>query len=258
MGEINNKGSDQFKLVRVNELTKSYQMGEVTVTALRNLSLSIQQGEFVVILGPSGSGKTTLLNMIGGLDTPSSGNIIVKDQHIENFNRKQLTNYRKSTVGFVFQFYNLIPNLNARENVEFAIELVGVEMENGIRSKNKKKIREKALELLRTVGLKDRNEHFPAQLSGGEQQRVAIARALAKDPPLIIADEPTGNLDYESARQVLMVLHHLTKQSGKTILIVTHNSAIARSADRNLKLRDGQIVEDHYNASPLPIEQIKW
>lgn len=251
-------------LIQINNLTKSYQMGEISVIALNNLTLEIYKGEFIVLLGPSGSGKTTLLNLIGGLDSPSSGTIFIKNHEdelidISSYNRKKLTLYRKSTIGFVFQFFNLIPNLNARENIEFAIELVGIKNANQNRpSFDKHQIRVKALELLKNVGLESRSEHFPNQLSGGEQQRVAIARALAKDPPLIIADEPTGNLDYNSARQVLKVMHDLASKTGKTIIIVTHNSAIANAADRILKLRDGKIVDDQINSNPLPIDQIEW
>lgn len=246
-------------LIRLSNVTKVYQMGELQVSALAGLSLEMQAGELVVLLGPSGSGKTTLLNLIGGLDNPTSGTIEVNGEEIQNYTRKNLTSYRKRTIGYIFQFYNLIPNLTAVENVEFSVELVGVanpEMEG--RTFDKKIIRSHSENLLRQVGLGDRKDHFPAQLSGGEQQRVAVARALAKNPPLIIADEPTGNLDYKSAQAVLKVMQSVVRDQGKTMVLVTHNTAIARMADRVVQLRDGQIIEDYYNNPPILIDEVVW
>ncbi len=224
-------------------------MGEVIVHALRGLDLTIVRGEFVVLLGPSGSGKTTTLNLIGGLDKPTSGRIVVEGQDITHFNEGQLTAYRRHKVGFVFQFFNLIPTLTARENIEFALELV---------EKNRRRVRERADALLTLVGLSERGDHFPAQLSGGEQQRVAIARALANRPPLILCDEPTGNLDVVTGRRVLQALRDLNRNAGTTVVLVTHNTAIAPMADRVVRLHDGRIAEIVPNPTPKPVEEISW
>jgi putative ABC transport system ATP-binding protein len=235
--------------VQLQKVDKTYQMGEVQVHALRGLDLSVRQGEFVVIVGPSGSGKTTTLNLIGGLDSPSSGSVIVAGEDIARYDESSLTAYRRDQVGFIFQFFNLIPTLTARENVEFALELV---------EQNGKTVRHRASGLLEKVGLAERADHFPSQLSGGEQQRVSIARALAKDPLILLADEPTGNLDFRMGQKVLRVIQDLNRREGRTVLLVTHNTAIGAMAGRVVHLRDGQIAEIHVNERPLEAEQIEW
>jgi putative ABC transport system ATP-binding protein len=231
-------------LVHLNHVAKSYTMGEVVVHALRDVTLDIQAGEFVVLLGPSGSGKTTLLNVVGGLDTPTSGRVLVRGEDIAKFNEDQLTAYRRQTVGFIFQFFNLIPTLTALENVELVAELVDK--------------RKQALMRLEQVGLGERASHFPSELSGGEQQRVAIARALAKEPDIILGDEPTGNLDYETSLRVLRALRDINRLQNKTMLIVTHNNALAQMADTIIRLRSGQVVEVRRNDSPLEPEELQW
>jgi putative ABC transport system ATP-binding protein len=231
-------------LVRLENVSKIYRMGEVEVPALRSVDLEIEAGEFVTLLGPSGSGKTTLLNLIGGLDTPTAGRIVVRGVDIATFDEDRLTAYRCNTVGFVFQFFNLIPTLTALENVELVAELVDH--------------RRSPEEVLAAVGLAERASHFPSELSGGEQQRVAIARALAKNPDLLLADEPTGNLDYETALQVLRVMRDINRQEGKTVLVVTHNAAIARLADTILRLRSGAIVSRERNEQPAEPEELSW
>jgi len=230
-------------------VSKTYHMGQVAVHALREIDLEISAGELLVVRGPSGSGKTTLLNLIGGLDTPSSGKITVGSVDIAGYDEKKLEQYRRMQVGFIFQFFNLLPTLTARENVEFALELV---------EDDRDKIREKALELLGRVGLDDRADHFPSQLSGGEQQRVAIARALSKDPPILLADEPTGNLDLEMGRKVLKVIQDLSQKDGRTVIIVTHNAAIAAMAQRVVHLRDGRIKSVEVNKRPLDADEVEW
>ncbi len=234
-------------------------MYEVSVHALRGVTISITEGQFVVILGPSGSGKTTLLNLVGGLDNPTKGEILVKKQPIHQLNDKELTNYRRYEVGFVFQFFNLLSSLTALENVEYALELVGLPVEGtSKRDHDPKKIREKALGALQEVGLEDHTDKFPSQLSGGQQQRVAIARAIVKDPSVLLCDEPTGSLDYETGIQVLSVLHAISRKDHRTVLLVTHNTEIAKMADRTIKLRSGQVVEDHLNETPLKPEELSW
>jgi len=236
--------SQREPLVLLDGVGKTYTMGEVAVTALANVNLSLPEGEFVVFLGPSGSGKTTLLNLIGGLDRPTRGRVVVAGQDLSRLDDVRLTEYRRSTVGFVFQFYNLIPTLTASENVELAAELVGA--------------RERTAWALQQVGLSERAGHFPAELSGGEQQRVAIARALVKNPPLILADEPTGNLDYETALVVLRSLRDLSSEQRRTVLLVTHNSVIARMADRVVRLRSGEITEVTHHPTPEAPEALSW
>jgi putative ABC transport system ATP-binding protein len=236
-------------LIRLEALTRYYRMGDVTVHALRGLDLLVDRGEFVVLLGPSGCGKTTTLNLIGGLDRPTGGSVIVDGEDISRYDEKQLTAYRRREVGFVFQFFNLIPTLTASENVELALALVEG---NGSRQ------RQEAVELLGLVGLRERANHFPSQLSGGEQQRVAIARALATHPPLILCDEPTGNLDAATGQQVLQVIRNLNKQEGSTVLLVTHNTAIAPVADRVVRLRDGMVDHVESNAHPTPVAELVW
>ncbi len=236
-------------LVLLEDVIKTYRMGEVEVHALNHTDLLIRKGEFVVILGPSGSGKTTLLNMLGGIDTPTSGRIVIDGEDISTATQRELTLFRREKVGFVFQFFNLIPTLTAEENVRFAIQLAsrdGVPPSRGAR------------ELLESVGLGDRLQHFPSQLSGGEQQRVAVARALAKDPVMLLGDEPTGNLDFHTGKLVLRALKDVNAQGGKTVIVVTHNSPIAQVADRVLHLRDGGIAQEEVIEHPLPPEDIVW
>ncbi len=239
-------------LVVLNDVVKTYQMGELEVSALRHTDLFIERGEFVAILGPSGSGKTTLLNLLGGIDSPTSGSIMVDGEDISHYGRRELTLFRRRKIGFVFQFFNLIPTLTARENVEFALELA--ERDGSGRSNGD---RPDAAELLTKVGLAERLDHFPNQLSGGEQQRVAVARALAKDPVMILGDEPTGNLDFRTGKLVLQVLKDVN-DLGKTVLIVTHNSPLAAVADRVLHIRDGAIVDIEVNEHPVAPEDVVW
>jgi putative ABC transport system ATP-binding protein len=231
-------------LVRLEGVGKRFGTGEVAVEALRDVSLEIQRGEFLVMVGPSGSGKTTILNIIGGIDAVSEGRVWFGDREITAFTPAELTRYRRDMVGFVFQFYNLVPNLTARENVTVSTEISRDSMP--------------AEEALRLVGLADRMDHFPSQLSGGEQQRVAIARALAKNPELLLCDEPTGALDFVTGKRVLGLLVELKRSLGKTIVLITHNGAIAPAGDRVVRLRSGQIVGVHANATPVPPEEITW
>jgi putative ABC transport system ATP-binding protein len=221
-------------------------MGEVQVNALKEVSLEAHKGEFIVVLGPSGSGKTTMLNCIGGIDSPTSGTIVVGGNDISRLNEKELTKFRRETVGFIFQFFNLIPTLTARENVEFALDLVP------------KENRGSATLVLEQVGLGDRTDHFPSQLSGGEQQRVAIARALAKRPPVVLCDEPTGELDYETGKMILRLMRNISTQEQCNFLVVTHNSAIAQMADTVVKLHSGEISEVVHNSSPEDPENLVW
>jgi len=231
-------------LLHLEDVGKTFQMGEVAVEVLRDINFDIRHGEFLVMVGPSGSGKTTLLNIIGGLDSPSIGNVWYREQDLTLASSRELTRYRRESVGFVFQFYNLVPNLTARENVLVATEISDNPMDVD--------------ETLELVGLGHRMDHFPSQLSGGEQQRVAIARALAKNPELLLCDEPTGALDFETGKHVLRLLVDLKNTLGKTILVITHNAAIAPAADRVIKLRSGEIHEMHDNPDPQPPEDISW
>ncbi len=231
-------------LYRARGLTKSYPMGELTVHALRGVDIDIYEGEFLVLLGPSGSGKSTLLNLIGGMDTATSGQITLRDEDIAGFSERQLTAYRRDHVGFIFQFFNLIPTLTARENVELAAQVC-----EGSLSPD---------DMLDMVGLADRADHFPAQMSGGEQQRVAIARAVCKNPEVILGDEPTGALDYETGKLVLEALKQVHRESGKTIVVVTHNEAIADMADRAVRMRSGRISEITENPSPVEPADLRW
>ena len=231
-------------LLKLNNVGKTFQMGEVAVEVLRHISLDIYEGELLVMVGPSGSGKTTLLNIMGGLDTATTGNVWFRDRDLTQANPRELTRYRRETIGFVFQFYNLVPNLTARENVMVSTEISQDPLD--------------VEEVLNVVGLGERMDHFPSQLSGGEQQRVAVARALAKNPDLLLCDEPTGALDYETGKLILRLLVDLKNQLGKTILIITHNGAIADVADRVVRLRSGEIHEMHANSRPVPPEEISW
>ena len=235
---------DRPPLLRLEHVGKTFQMGEVPVEVLRNVSLEIYERELVVMVGPSGSGKTTLLNLVGGLDTPTTGKAWFRDQDLTRFNQRELTRYRRETIGFVFQFYNLVPNLTARENVMVATEIARNPLDVD--------------EVLNLVGLGHRLDHFPSQLSGGEQQRVAIARALAKNPELLLCDEPTGALDFNTGKVVLALLSEVKERLGKTVIIITHNAAIGRLADRVMRLRSGELVEVTVNASPASPEEIVW
>ncbi|HML51843.1 MAG TPA: ABC transporter ATP-binding protein [Propionicimonas sp.] len=231
--------------VRLSAVTKSYQTGEVAVLALRGLNLTVPQGQFVVILGPSGSGKTTLMNVIGGIENPSTGEVIVAGADLTGSDDASLTEYRRQQVGFVFQFFNLIPTLTAFENVALVAELVGLG-------------ESEAQAALAEVGLADRADHFPSALSGGEQQRVAIARALVKRPAVLLADEPTGSLDLETGRQVLAALRRAADDTGCTVLLVTHNRAIADMADRVLHLGSGELEGDVTNPHPVAASEVSW
>lgn len=236
--------SEARPLLQLDNVNKTFQMGEVSVEALRDVSLEVHHGEVLVLVGPSGSGKTTLLNILGGLDVPTSGDVWFRGRNLATFSASELTRFRRDTCGFVFQFYNLVPNLTARENVMVATEIARDPIDVD--------------EALRLVGLEERSDHFPSQLSGGEQQRVAIARALAKSPGMLLCDEPTGSLDFRTGKQVLALLTELRRKLGTTVLIITHNSAIARIADRVVRLRSGEVVEVSTNATPLPPEEITW
>lgn len=230
--------------IQIKNVKKNYQMGDVQVRALDDVSLDIYEGEFAVILGPSGSGKSTLLNIIGGMDEPNEGKIVVESEEITKFNDRKLTAYRRNYVGFVFQFYNLMANLTAQENVELATELCKDPMNTN--------------EVMKEVGLWDRKDHFPSQLSGGEQQRVAIARAVAKNPLLILCDEPTGALDYSTGLMILSLLHRINRRFGKTVIIISHNMAIGEMGDRVIKMRSGKITEIKENPNPVSPERIEW
>ena len=230
--------------VSLDAVSKVYSTDVVPVKALDRVGLRVPRGQFVVILGPSGSGKTTLLNLVGGIDSPTEGEVIVEGAPIGGLGRNELTVHRRTRIGFVFQFFNLIPTLTALENVELVTELVAHPRPVD--------------ELLAEVGLTERAANFPSQLSGGEQQRVAIARAMAKDPPILLCDEPTGELDFETGKRILSVIRNVSKRGGKTVLLVTHNSAIGRIADRVIRLRSGRIQEDTLNPSPLATEDLEW
>ncbi|MFN6650895.1 ABC transporter ATP-binding protein [Enterococcus gallinarum] len=230
--------------VEVKNTYKRYEMGETTITANEDLSFSIEEGELVVILGPSGAGKSTILNILGGMDSPDEGQIIIDNIDIAQFSDKQLTEYRRKDVGFVFQFYNLVPNLTAKENIELATEISPNALDPDA--------------VLKQVGLENRSNNFPSQLSGGEQQRVSIARALAKNPKLLLCDEPTGALDFETGKQVLKLLQSASRQAGNTVLIITHNSAIAPIADRVIRINDATVRSVEINESPISIDEIVW
>ncbi len=232
------------EFVTMENVRKTYHMGEVEINAVDGVNMEIRKGEFAVIIGPSGAGKTTVLNMLGGMDTVTSGKIIVDGTDISSFTSRQLTGYRRNDIGFVFQFYNLIQNLNALENVEMALQISKDPLD--------------AEQVLEDVGLKDRMYNFPSQLSGGEQQRVAIARALAKNPKLLLCDEPTGALDYQTGKAILKLLQDTCRGKGMTVIVITHNSAIAPMADRVIQIRNGKVWDMHINTSPTPVEQIEW
>ena len=230
--------------IEFNHIVKEYAAGETTIRALNDASFIVEKGELAVILGSSGAGKTTALNILGGMDTATSGQVIVDGQDITNYNNKQLVGYRRTDIGFVFQFYNLVPNLTALENVELAAQVCEEYLD--------------ASETLDKVGLSERKGNFPAQLSGGAQQRVSIARALAKNPKLLLCDEPTGALDYNTGKQILQLLQDTCRKDGITVLLITHNSALAPMADRLIRFKSGKDVEMTTNANPTPIAEIEW
>lgn len=226
------------------KVTKKFINGPIEVIAVNEIDFSIKRGELVVILGQSGAGKSTLLNLLGGMDTPTSGSLFIDGADISKYNRKELINFRRYKIGFIFQFYNLMPNLTARENVELATEL--------------KKDALVPTEVLTSVGLEDKFNNFPSQLSGGEQQRVSIARAVAKNCDIILCDEPTGALDYETGKEILSLLSREARKNNKTVIIVTHNSALADMADHLIKMRNGKLIYDELNPNPMRIEDIEW
>ena len=230
--------------VDIKNVSKRYRVGEITISAADDINFSIEKGELAIILGPSGSGKTTVLNLLGGMDTSDGGVMSIDGSDIARYSRKQLISYRRNEIGFVFQFYNLIPNLTAKENVELSAQTCDDFIP--------------APEILEQVGLKDRLDNFPSQLSGGEQQRVAIARALAKKPKLLLCDEPTGALDYNTGKLILKLLQDTCRHSGMTVILVTHNSAIAPMADRVIHMKNGNVSKIDVNGDPTPVEEIEW
>lgn len=232
------------KIIEFKNVDKIYKTGDHVLKAMDNVNFTIDEGEFVVILGPSGAGKSTLLNLLGGLDTVTSGQIIVNNHHVEEFNDDELTGYRAENVGFIFQFYNLIPNLTALENVELMRDIVDVDI-NG-------------LEVLDSVGLKNHASQFPAQLSGGEQQRVSIARAVAKQPTMLLCDEPTGALDSNTGVLILNLLQHMSNDKGTTVIIVTHNAILAEAADKVIRIKNGQIESIVVNENPKNVADLEW
>ena len=232
------------EFIHFDNVEKIYKVGEVEIHALKNASFTVKQGEICVIVGASGAGKTTILNILGGMDTMSQGHVWLDGQDISGYNEKQLTSYRRYDIGFVFQFYNLIPNLTALENVELAVQICKDHLDPA--------------QVLAQVGLEARANNFPAQLSGGEQQRVAIARALAKKPKLLLCDEPTGALDYNTGKAILKLLQDTCRQTNMTVVIVTHNSALCDMADRVIRVKSGCIQSETVNPNPIPVEQIEW
>lgn len=230
--------------ISFENVNKFYTMGEQKITALDNISFSVNKGEFCVIVGPSGAGKTTLLNILGGMDTCNSGKIYLDGTEISGMNKKQLCEYRRYDVGFVFQFYNLVQNLTALENVELALEICRHPLN--------------AEDVLREVGLSERRNNFPAQLSGGEQQRVSIARALAKNPKIVLCGEPTGALDYETGKTILKLLQDTCRNTGKTVIVITHNHALTQMADRVIYVKNGTVTKQELNPNPTPVERIEW
>ena len=232
------------EFVKLKDITKVYHMGEVEIRAADNINISIKKGEFVVIVGPSGAGKTTVLNILGGMDTATGGTLTVDGKDITAYDSRQLTGYRRDDIGFVFQFYNLIPNLTALENVELALQICKDPLD--------------AKKVLEDVGLGDRLDNFPAQLSGGEQQRVSIARALAKNPKLLLCDEPTGALDYNTGKAILKLLQNMCRERGMTVIVITHNQALAPMADRLIHIKNGQVSHMETNENPMSIDEIEW
>ena len=232
------------KYVELRDVKKIYKMGEVEIAAANGIDFFVNKGEFAVVVGASGAGKTTVLNILGGMDTATSGKVLVDGENIVKFNTRNLTAYRRDDIGFVFQFYNLIPNLTALENVELALQICKEPLD--------------AKEVLKMVGLEERMDNFPAQLSGGEQQRVSIARALAKNPKLLLCDEPTGALDYNTGKAILKLLQDTCREQGMTVILITHNSAIAPMADRVIHIKSGKVSKVEENEHPVPVETIEW
>lgn len=230
--------------VKLENVRKIYQMGEVEIRAVDGIDFEIGKGEFVVIVGPSGAGKTTVLNILGGMDTATSGKVLVDGNDVAQYTNRQLIGYRREDIGFVFQFYNLVPNLTALENVELALQICKEPLD--------------AKMVLEEVGLEERLNNFPAQLSGGEQQRVSIARALAKNPKLLLCDEPTGALDYNTGKAILKLLQDTCRNKGMTVIVITHNSALAPMADRVIHIKNGRVESMEMNAHPVPVETIEW
>ena len=230
--------------IELKNVVKSYTMGDVTIYANNGVNFKVNKGEFTVIVGASGAGKTTILNMLGGMDTPTSGTIVVDGHNIATYDDKQLTDYRRDDIGFVFQFYNLVQNLTALENVELASQISKDPLNS--------------VDILERVGLGDRKDNFPAQLSGGEQQRVAIARAIAKNPKLLLCDEPTGALDYQTGKSILALLRSMCDNYGMTVIVITHNSALAPMADQVIHLKNGKVERQEYNEHPESIDNIEW
>ena len=237
-------GNLQNSYVKLDKVSKIYKMGEVEIRAVDNISFEISKGEFVVVVGPSGAGKTTVLNILGGMDTATEGDVYVDGSNIAEYNSHQLTAYRRDDIGFVFQFYNLVPNLTALENVELAMQICKNPLD--------------AKKVLCEVGLEDRMGNFPAQLSGGEQQRVSIARALAKDPKLLLCDEPTGALDYQTGKAILKLLQDMCREKGMTVIVITHNSALTPMAARVIHIKNGTVSAMELNTDPTPVEEIEW
>lgn len=233
-----------MSFVECRDVRKTYKMGEVLIHAADGIDFQIEKGEFVIIVGPSGAGKTTVLNMLGGMDSVTSGQILVDGVDISDYNSRQLTHYRREDIGFVFQFYNLVQNLTALENVELALQICKEPLNGEV--------------ILEEVGLGDRKDNFPAQLSGGEQQRVSIARALAKNPKLLLCDEPTGALDYMTGKAILKLLQDTCREKGMTVIVITHNSALAPMADRVIKIKNGKVSSMKENPEPKPVEEIEW
>lgn len=232
------------EFVTLENVKKIYQMGEVKIMAAAGIDFEIKKGEFAVVVGPSGAGKTTVLNILGGMDTATEGRVLVDGKDIAKYSGKQLTAYRRDDIGFVFQFYNLVPNLTAKENVELALQICKDPLD--------------AKKVLCEVGLGDRLDNFPAQLSGGEQQRVSIARALAKNPKLLLCDEPTGALDYNTGKAILKLLQDMCREKGMTVIVITHNSALAPMADRLIKIKNGKVSSMITNENPVSIDEIEW
>lgn len=235
---------DRKEFVKLEQVTKVYQMGEVEIRAVDGVDFTIHKGEFAIVVGPSGAGKTTVLNILGGMDTATDGKVLVDGEDIAQYSRKQLIGYRRDDIGFVFQFYNLVPNLTAKENVELALQICKEPLD--------------AVEVLQEVGLGERLDNFPAQLSGGEQQRVSIARALAKNPKLLLCDEPTGALDYQTGKSILKLLQDMCRERGMTVIVITHNSALTPMADRVIKIKNGKVSKMYCNETPVPVEGIEW
>ena len=230
--------------IELKNVCKEYKMGEITIKALNNTNFTIEKGELVVVVGPSGAGKTTALNILGGMDSVTSGDVIVDGKNIAKLKNRELTKYRREDIGFVFQFYNLVQNLTARENVELATQICKDSLDPD--------------DVMEKVGLRDRKNNFPSQLSGGEQQRVAIARAIAKNPKLLLCDEPTGALDYKTGKQILKLLQDTSRKENMTVIIITHNAAIAPMADKIIRFKNGTAESIEINENPVPVENIEW